>query len=117
MPDHSVSGARSRLFPAGVFAFLGLLLLLMLALLAADIAYVNLDAVWEVPCWPEIRSAVSLSLNAVEIILTAYEYETTGRVSVIPLSFSHKRRLAEKFPDFCPSSGKTIFEEVGYVKS
>jgi molybdate transport system permease protein len=62
MPGQPVSGWRSRLFSAGVFAFLVLFLLLVLALLAADVAYVNLDAVKEVLRSKEIRSAVVLSL-------------------------------------------------------
>lgn len=50
------------MFSAGVFFFLVLFLLLVLALLAADVAYVNLDAVKEVLTSREIRSAVVLSL-------------------------------------------------------
>jgi len=50
------------LFSAGIFAFLALFLLMVLALLAADVAYINLDAVKEVLRSREIRAAVVLSL-------------------------------------------------------
>ncbi|NQT82652.1 ABC transporter permease [bacterium] len=62
MPSHPISGPRSRLFSAGIFAFLALFLLMVLALLAADVAYINLDAVKEVLRSREIRAAVVLSL-------------------------------------------------------
>jgi molybdate transport system permease protein len=62
MPDQPVSGLRSRLFSAGVFLFVGLFLLLVVSLLAADVAYVNPDAVREVLRSPEIRAALVLSL-------------------------------------------------------
>jgi hypothetical protein len=116
MPGHPVTGPRSRSFSAGVFTFLALFLLVVLALLAADVAYVNLDSVREVFRWPELRSAVWLSLDAVEAIPTAYEHEKSVRVSVIRLSCNEKGRLVEKFLDFRRSDGKMIFAEFGYVK-
>jgi len=116
MPSHPVSGRRSRLFSAGVFTFLALFLLLVLALLAADVAYINLDAVKEVLRSREIRSAVVLSLGSMDIILTAYEHEKMVRVWVIGLKYTEKRQLVEKFLDLCRSDGKMIFVEFGYVK-
>ncbi len=62
MLDQPVSGPRSRLFSAAVFAFLALFLLLVVALLVADITYVHADAVKEVLRSREIRAAVVLSL-------------------------------------------------------
>ncbi len=62
MPDRPVSGPRSRWFSAGIFAFLAVFLLLVFALLVADVTYINLDAVREVLDSREIRSAVVLSL-------------------------------------------------------
>jgi molybdate transport system permease protein len=62
MPGHPVSGHRSRLFSAGVFAFLALFLLLVVALLVADVGYINWDAVKEVIASRPIRAAVVLSL-------------------------------------------------------
>ncbi len=50
------------MFSAAVFVFLALFLVLVLALLAADVGYINLDAVREVFHSREIRAALVLSL-------------------------------------------------------
>lgn len=62
MAVQPVTGFRSRLFAAGVFLFLILFVLLVAALIAADIGYVDLSSVQEVLRSREIRSAALLSL-------------------------------------------------------
>jgi molybdate transport system permease protein len=62
MSVHPVTGVRSRLFTASIFLFLVLFVLLVLALIAADIGYVDLASVKEVLRSREIRSAAVLSL-------------------------------------------------------
>jgi len=62
MSVHPVTGFRSRLFTASIFLFLVLFLLLVVALIAADIGYVDLASVKEVLRSREIRSAAVLSL-------------------------------------------------------
>jgi molybdate transport system substrate-binding protein len=55
-------------------------------------------------------------LDAIEIVPTPYEYEEVIGVWVMGLKYTEKRRLVEKFLDFCRSDGKMVFAEFGYVK-
>ena len=88
---------------------------MVLALVAADIGYINLDAVREMLRLREIRSAGVLSQGAMQIIPTAYEHEKMACLSPVGLKYSEKRQLVEKFLDFCRSDGKMVFAEFGYV--
>jgi len=55
-------------------------------------------------------------LDALEIVPTPYEYDKVIRVWVMGLSYSKKKKLVNRFLDFCRSDGKRIFAEFGYVK-
>lgn len=57
-----VTGDRSLLFGAGIFAFLVVFVAAVLGLLIADALYIDTDAVGHVLASPEIRAAMWLSL-------------------------------------------------------
>jgi len=80
-----VTGLHGRLFAASMLAFVGLFVLGLLALFAADVGYINRQAVAEVLRAPEIRAALWLSLwtSAVTVVI--------GLFFAIPMGYALSR--------------------------
>lgn len=54
--------------------------------------------------------------DALDVIPTPYEYDTTIRVWVMGLSYSDHPDLVKRMLTFCQEQGPTVFAEYGYVK-
>jgi len=80
-----VTGLHSRLFAASMLTFVGLFVVGLLALFAADVGYANLEAFETVIRSPEIRAAVWLSMWTTTVTVAL------GLLFAIPMGYALSR--------------------------